>query len=270
MLSTLVIVFREILEVALILGVVMAATRGAPNRNSLVLWGVVAGVLGSLFVAYGASEITDMMEGMGQEILNIAILSLAVLMIGLTVIWVGSHSRKITAELRQVGQQVVTGEKPLYIISIIVATSVLREGTEITLFLYGIIASGASVAEVISGFILGLILGATTGLLIYNGLLSISQKYVFTVTTWLLVLLAAGMAAKVASFLDAAELLTYFSEPIWDSSWLISESSIAGKILGTLVGYMEQPTGMQAIFYISTLLIIFTFLYVPQSKHKAL
>jgi len=90
----------------------------------------------------------------------------------------------------------------------------------------------------------------------YLGLVSIPQRYLFGVTSALIALLAAGMAAQAIAFLEQANILTAFGETVWDTSWLISDSSFLGRGLHTLIGYVDQPTAMQLIVYMATLGII--------------
>jgi high-affinity iron transporter len=152
---------------------------------------------------------------------------------------------------------VVAGSKSLAALGVVVAVAVLREGSEVVLFLYGVAAAqgGASLAMVGGGFI-GLILGALVCLLTYLGLLTIPARYLFGVTSALIALLAAGMAAQAIAFLEQANILTALDETVWDTSWILSDSSILGRALHTLIGYVDQPTVMQLIVYAATLAVI--------------
>jgi high-affinity iron transporter len=69
--------------------------------------------------------------------------------------------------------------------------------------------------------------------------------------------LAAGMAAQAVVFLEQAGLVDVLSATVWDSSWLLSEKSIIGRVLHTLIGYSDQPTALQLLVYLATLLVIF-------------
>jgi hypothetical protein len=95
-------------------------------------------------------------------------------------------------------------------------------------------------------------LGAAT----YSGLAKIPQRFFFSVTGWLLALLAAGMAGQAAAFLNQAGLLPPLADPLWDSSSLISERHAVGQLLHVLIGYNERPTGMQMLFFGLTLATI--------------
>jgi high-affinity iron transporter len=133
------------------------------------------------------------------------------------------------------------------------------------LFLYGIMASGISGAALLTGGLLGLAAGAAFTALTYFGLLAIPSRHIFTVTTWMITLLAAGMAAQAAHFLDAAGIVTAFDNVVWNTSWLLSEGSLIGKLLHTLIGYTEQPTAMQLLVYVAVLLAMAMLMRVARS-----
>src|SRR5215469_9726375 len=146
MLGTAIIVFREVLEAALIVGIVLAASAGAPRRGRWVSSGIAAGVLGACLVAGFAARIAAAVSGIGQELFNATILLLAVGMLGWHNIWMSRHGRELTAAARAVGDAVISGARPLYALAVVVGLAVLREGSETVLFLYGIAAAGAVAA----------------------------------------------------------------------------------------------------------------------------
>jgi len=109
---------------------------------------------------------------------------------------------------------------------------------------------------------LGLGAGAALGLTLYLGILRIPSRHLFTVTNWMILLLAAGMAAQAAGFLVQAGYLPALQQPLWDTSALLSDRSVVGQILHTLVGYNDRPAGMQLLVYLVTLTIIATLMKV--------
>jgi high-affinity iron transporter len=133
---------------------------------------------------------------------------------------------------------------------------VLREGSEVVLFLYGIMASGTSVASLLLGGLLGIAAGAAFTGLTYVGLLAIPTRYIFSVTSWLIALLAAGMAAQSVQFLNNAGFAEVLGRTVWDTSWILSEGSLFGRLLHTLIGYTERPTELQLTVYIGTLFVM--------------
>jgi high-affinity iron transporter len=92
--------------------------------------------------------------------------------------------------------------------------------------------------------------------LTYVGLLAIPSRHIFAVTSVLIALLAAGLAAQAVQFLDAAGALTILDVSLWDTSRWLAEGSLIGKLLHTLVGYTERPTEMQLIVYVATLVVM--------------
>jgi high-affinity iron transporter len=273
MLGALIIVFREVIEAGLIVGIVMAATRGVVGRGRMVSYGVGAGVLGAAVVAVFAGAISQAFEGAGQELFNACVLGVAVVMLMWHNAWMARHGREIAMEMRQIGNAVSEGAKPLTALAIVVGLAVLREGSEVVLFLYGIFASGTSGAALLVGGLLGIAAGVAFTALTYYGLLAIPTRYIFSVTTWLIALLAAGMAAQSVQFLNNAGVIVALDRTVWDTSWLLSEGTILGKLLHTLIGYTERPTEMQLVAYIATLLAMFLLMriarYRPQQRAAA-
>jgi high-affinity iron transporter len=253
-LAALLIVFREVFEAGLVVGIVMAVTAGVAGRTLWIAGGVAAGVLGACVVALFTTGLSDLFGGSGQEVFNAGILGFAVLMLTWHNVWMSRHGRELVAELRAAGEAVAAGSKSLLALAIVVAIAVLREGSEVVLFLYGVAAAqgGASWAMVGGGFI-GLILGSSVCLLTYFGLITIPARYLFGVTSALIALLAAGMAAQAIAFLEQANIVTALDETVWNTSWILSDSSFLGRALHTLVGYVDQPTAMQVIVYAATL-----------------
>jgi high-affinity iron transporter len=257
MLPTAIIVFREVLEAALIVGIVMAASRGAAGRGLWVSGGIAAGVLGACGVALFAEAIAAAAEGIGQELFDAGILFAAVGMLGWHNVWMSRHGRELAAHANRLGHDVRSGARPLWALAFAVALAVLREGSEIVLFLYGIALAGQGGAlAMAAGGAVGLALGVAAGTAIYWGLVSIPMRLLFTVTSWLVLLLAAGLASQGAAFLTQADLLPPLGSNLWDTSFLLSDQSLAGRILHTLIGYTAQPAGIQLVFYAATLLVI--------------
>jgi high-affinity iron transporter len=256
MLGTGLLVFREVLEAALIVSIVCAATRGVPGRGGWVGFGITAGVLGAILVAFFAGTIAAAVSGIGQELFNASVLLAAVFMIAWHAIWMSSHGRELATQMKSVGGAVQSGKRPLSALMIVVAIAVLREGSEVVLFLYGQAASGAGVIEIAFGIALGVVGGVAIGFLLYFGLLGIPMRYFFSATNWLMLLLAAGLASQAAGFLIQADVLPAFGNRVWDSSALLSNGSLMGKTLHTLIGYDAQPAGMQLVFYAITAVAI--------------
>jgi high-affinity iron transporter len=267
--AALIIVFREVFEAGLIIGIVLAVTRTVPQRNAWIGGGVVAGVLAACVVAAFAGALSNLFAGMGQELFNALILIIAVVMLTWHNVWMARHGSELAGELRAAGQAVVDGSKSLLALAVVVAVAVLREGSEVVLFLYGVLAGGDTAWGVALGGLFGLLLGASVCLLTYLGLVRIPTRALFATTTVLIALLAAGMAAQAAAFLEKANWLTAMDNVVWDSGWLLSDGSLLGKALHTLIGYTDQPTAMQLTVYLAILLATFVLMRLFGAPAKA-
>jgi high-affinity iron transporter len=251
-----ILVFREVLEAAMIVSIVAAATRGVAARWRWIGSGLVLGCAGAGIVAAFAGSLANAMSGMGQEWFNAGVLLAATAMIGWHVVWMARHGRALAAEAGRYGEDVTAGRRPMTALMIVVALAVLREGSEVVLFGYGMIAGGSGAGDLVWGGASGLLSGVALGMAMYAGLLRIPMRHFFRATNGLLILLAAGLAAAAAGYLSQADILPTLVDPMWDTSWLLSDDSWLGRTLHALVGYSAQPSGMQVLFYLSVVALL--------------
>ena len=217
--------------------------------------GVVAGVLGACMVALFTGGLSELFGGSGQEVFNAGILGFAVLMLTWHNVWMSRHGRELvgrTAGGRRGGGRRIEiarwrsrswwrsrccAKVPK---SCSFSTASPRR-------------KAARAGEWSAGGFVGLILGSLVCLMTYLGLVTIPARYLFSVTSTLIAFLAAGMAAQAIAFLEQADILTALDQTVWDTSWILSDSSYLGRALHTLIGYVDQPTAMQLIVYAATL-----------------
>jgi high-affinity iron transporter len=269
MLGALVIVFREVIEAGLIIGIVLAASRQIPSNKRWVALGVGGGLAGSAVVAMFAGAISEAFAGAGQEVFNASVLGAAVVMLTWHNVWMARHSSEIVMHMHDVGVAVSAGKRPLAALAMVVGLAVLREGSEVVLFLYGVVASGTTGASVLTGGLLGILAGAAFSALTYFGLLAIPMRHIFAVTSILIALLAAGMAAQAAQFLDSAGVITVLSRQLWDTSGILPQDSLIGRVLHTLIGYTDRPTELQLIVYLATLVVIMALMWMARPAQRA-
>jgi high-affinity iron transporter len=257
MLASLLIVFREVLEAGLVVGIVLAATVGIANRALYIAGGIAAGIAGAALLAVFAGALTNALSGNGQEVFDAAILIVAVVMLGWHNVWMASHGREMAHQFREMGHAIAKGETSLMAMAIVVAVAVLREGSEVVLFLYGIAASAdIGLVAMLLGGALGVLGGAVISWVIYRGLITIPLHRLFGVTSVLISLLAAGMAGRAVAILAGADLLPAWGYQIWDTSWLVDDGSLVGRALQALVGYTAQPIGIQLVAWVATLAVL--------------
>ncbi len=268
-----IIVLREVIEAGLIIGIVLAVTRLVPRRGLYVGGGIAAGLCGAAFVAAATGALSNALKGTGQEVFNASILALAVIMLGWHNVWMARHGREMSEDARKLGRDIAAGTKSLTALTAVIALTVLREGSEVVLFLYGLAVSSREAGiGLVSGGLLGLFAGASLSALTYRGLVLIPPRYLFRATSILICFMAAGMAAQAVAYLEQANIATSLSGAVWNTAWLVSDTGIAGRVLHTLAGYTSKPTGLELIAYFATLSAIFGLmrLTAPARQHPKL
>lgn len=257
MLGSTLIIFRETLEAALLIGILAAASRGLSRRNLWLSIGIATGLAGALVVAGLTGYIADMAEGTGQELFNAAVLGVAVVMLGWHNIWMARHGREMAAQAKSVGLEIQSGRREMSALGALIALAVLREGSETVLFLYGLAMDGRSgTMSMFSGGVLGLFGGIAVGTMLYAGLVRIPVRHFFTVTGALILFLAAGMAAQMAQFLVQGDVIQFLAVPLWDTTSVLPMDSFLGNLLHLFAGYEARPSGIQVLFYTLTLGVI--------------
>ena len=243
MFGTGLIVFRETLEAALFVGILAAATRTVENRTRWLALGAALGVLGSLLMAAAMGQISDWANGLGQDMVNAAILVTALFMLAWHTIWVSTHAQQMTKDARRLGVDAAQGSGALWAVALAVAMTVLREGAETVLFVAGLVsASPQGMGSLMMGAMLGFMLGVGAGWLIYSGLGQVQPRRLFAITNVLILLLAGNLASQLARVLSQADWVSLFGERAWDTSWLMPNDSVPGMVLHGVLGYDASPS----------------------------
>ena len=257
MLSTAIIVFRESFEVAIVVAILMAATRGVAGRGRWIAIGIAAGVVAAAILGFFADRLDQWIAGKGSELVHAAFLALTVLMIAWTVLWIKAHGRAIASDAKRLGAAVHSGEKPLWALAIAVGAASVRDGSELVVFLYGLaLSQELTLANALAGAVVGLGIGAGLGVLMYQGILRVAPKHLFVVVSIFLSFLGAGMASQAASLLISADVLPALVDPVWDLSETLPETSTAGLLLKAIFGYASRPAASQLLAYAAAFLAI--------------
>jgi high-affinity iron transporter len=257
MFASAIIVFREVLEAAILIGILAAATRTVPGRTRWLVGGIVSGLAAAALVAALTERIASAVSGIGQEIFNAIVLAIAVVMLAWHNLWMSTHGASLAASARSVGDQIRAGRRACSVLLVVVGLAVLREGAETVLFLFGITTSSETgAAGMLGGGFVGLVTGVLVGYVLYAGLLRIPLHQMFRATGILVLLIAAGMASQATRFLIQADLLPSLAAPLWDTSSVVSQSSVTGILLHGFIGYDARPAGMQIVVYLLVLTTI--------------
>jgi high-affinity iron transporter len=233
MFTTGLIVFRESLEAALFIGIVAAATQGLPGRARWLSAGVAVGLLAALALAWLAPVLGEAMSGLGQDAMNVMVLSAALLMLLWHCIWSARHARAAAGEARTLGASVSGGQQAPWALFVAVSLCVLREGAETVLFVSGSLTGAAPLegSSLLLSAATGLGLGVSFGVALHAGLTRLPTRQVFMVTQAFIAVLAGSMASQLARALSQAGWLEAGGGALWDSSAWVAPGSALGTLL---------------------------------------
>lgn len=259
MLKIAIIIFREFLEVSILLGIIFAATKNIRNRLFYITSGVMIGIVCSAILTFWARSLQHTFHENGDEIFDVAVMILTIILIGFSSLWMSNANRKIRSNVDNVICDLEQNIFSKIMLTLLIASTIFREGAEIVLYMITFVQAHKSDPGVnyILGFAIGAAGGTIAGIAIYYGLIKVATRYIFKICFTLLVFIAAGLAVQAAGILSSTGLVTSYHTVVWDSSWLISDYSIMGQFLKIMIGYKAKPSGLQIIAYLATLATLF-------------
>ena len=238
LIDSVVIVLREVLEAALLISVLLAATRRPATPGPGLGLAAALGICGAWLFGAAMRPISSWFDGVGFEVVN-SLLQLAIYIAILAVIGLlGAGGRRARATL------------PWAMVAA-VSLAIVREGAEILLYFSGFLHQIGATADVLAGAVLGLGVGFSTGALFYYLLIALPPARALRVAVGLLVLVGAGMCAQAVKLLIQADWLPA-QQPLWDTSDWLPEQSPAGQLLYALIGYEATPSPLQVILYLAS------------------
>ncbi len=261
--ATFVITLREAFEAALILGIVYGYLEKIKARDAYryVTWGGALGVVLSIGMGVAVTYLSGPLLDAGPEIITVGVIFAAVGLLTWHAWWMQQHARFMKGQMQHRIDE-ARARNRLWMVGLIAFTGVFREGAETVLFLWGIMAQAGAEAGwggVIGG-VAGVACSAGLGWAIFHGGKHVSLARFFSVTTAFIMLLAAGLFSTGVGRLQGLGFLPT-SEPLWNTSWLLSDRSIAGGFLSGLIGYRSQPTLLEVIAYIAYLVVTAVLLF---------
>jgi high-affinity iron transporter len=263
MIKLAIVVFRECMEVAFLLGVILAVTRPVKDSRKYIILGSVCGVFVASLFAFFAKFVTESLGGLGDEAFDSCVIIFTAALISWTVVWMQGFTKKIRKNLGKLSDKIKAGITSQIMLVVVVAATIFRECVEIILFVYSITSTGdINNNEYVAGIGIGAIGGVVVGTALYLGLMRYAGKYIFKISTILLTFIAAGLSAEAAGIMTSSGMIEILSDQLWDSSWLVDNESVIGKILSIAIGYDSKPNGMQIIFYLSTLILTFSMMKI--------
>ena len=248
------IVWRESVEALLVVGILYAWLKqgAAQTRRGLpYLWGgVMAGVLLAVLLGGTLLLFTEILSGDAQDYFQIAMMLIAAILIVQMVLWMRAHSRTLKHNMQSVAQK-SSETANWWGVFVLAMLAVAREGSETVIFLYGSIAGqpGSALPEISLAIVSGFGLAVLSFYLLQLGGRFFSWRYFFKVTEIMLLFLAAGMLMSAAERLMSLNYLPPVIDIIWNSHWLIDDSTTLGRTVASLTGYRAQPSLMGAAIY---------------------
>lgn len=253
MIQTLLITWRETLEAALIVGILLTYLgRSAQRAGVRWVWlGAGAAVAAAMACAAASHGAIAMLDPDTQEVLQAAILFLAVGVLSWMIVWMNRHARAIRGDLHEKADRALAGGR-LVGLATIAFVAVFREGVETVLFLWGVVLErgGHGVMPLLAAGVAGALLAVATAWLFFRGFSFLSLPTFFRVTGVLLVFVAAGLLASAVNKLIALDYLPPIVPQVWNTSWLVRDGSAVGAILGALMGYRSRPSLLEVLVFV--------------------
>ena len=245
LLTSVIIVLREVLEAALLVSILLALSSVLGISRRWVGWSLGAGMAGACIYSLGVAAISDWFDGVGQEVTSATLQFLVYLLLLLFTLLL----------LRASGARRLPEKLIMLIMAATVSLAITREGFEVLVYIYGFSNDLPRFATILMGSAIGAAIGISIGALIYYFVCSLSYRQSLVLGTGLLALVAAGMLSQAVLLLIQADWLPS-QLPIWDSSGWLSEESVTGQLMYALIGYEATPTALQASFYFGGLLLL--------------
>ena len=255
MIAALLIAFREGLEAALIVGIVLSYLKKMGYRQrAAVWWGVVSAVVVSVVAGVALQALGVAFEGRGEQLFEGIAMLLAASVLTWMIFWMQRQGRSIRAELEADVRQAVTGDSRWALFAL-AFVAVVREGIETALFLTAAAFSAAPAQTMIGGG-LGLAAAVIVGWLLFAVSVRLDVRAFFRVTSVLLILFAAGLVAHGVHELQEAGVLPVIVEHVWDVNSIVDENSTMGSILKALFGYNGNPSLLEVVAYGAYFIVI--------------
>lgn len=248
LLNSVIIILREFLEAAILMSVMLSLSHHFKISLGWLKYSLVLGIMGAILYAYNIASISNWFEGVGQEVLNASLQYFIYFLLAGFCIWFIHKPTLTPLSIRMASWLMATS----------ISLSIIREFSEIFIYLHVFPADSPQFTGVMIGAFLGASIGLSVGIIFYHLLNFLSDKWSFRTIIVVLSFIAVGMLSQATQLLIQADWLPS-QQPLWDSSALISERSIVGQLLYAIFGYEATPSLIQVSFYFAGLFIILFF-----------
>ena len=260
----LLIMLREGIEAALVVGIIAGYLRrtGRSAWMGAVWVGVMLAAALSLFVGAALQFAGAEFPQRQQELLEGVIGLLAVGILTSMVFWMRRVARSVKQELHASIDAALSGthKNQAYALISMVFLAVAREGLETVFFLLAVFQQSPSPLAPL-GALIGLIMAIAVGWGIYAGSIRLNLGRFFSITSLLLLVIAAGILAGAVRSLHEAGLWNGMQAVVFDWSERLPDDGPIGSVLAGFFGYQDTPTistlGAWALYLVVALTLFF-------------
>ena len=277
MIAEFIITFRETLEAALIVGIILSYLYKTKQTkyNNIVYIGIVFGVVMSIIGALLFVNLAGGFEGRTEEIFEGITMLIGAVLLTTMILWM-MKQKHIAKELEQkVGLKIDSAQR--FGLFFLVFISILREGIETVIFLGA--TSFVSTNNILFGSLVGIVAAIFLGSLVFVGSMKVNIKMFFNITSILLILFAAGLVAHGVHELQEASIIPALIEHVWDINPpvnsdgtypLLHEKGSIGSLLKGLFGYNGDPSLIEILSYLIYIIIVIFLWRNIEKVHKVI
>ena len=269
------ITFRETIEAALIIGILLTYVIKINKRKlRRDIWlGTISGIVLSIVVGVIFHFVLGNFEQYEEIIEGFSMIFAAVLLTWM-IIWMTETGRDMRNNLESKIEYSIRNQQRLGLI-FLAFISVLREGIETVIFLAGVEAVEESQTTVLWSGLVGIAVALMISVFLFFSGKKINLRLFFGITSILLILFASGMLAH--GFHELQEIgwfgqeSAFMQQQVWDTSFILNDKTTElGKFLRTMFGYQDKPTWLEFFVYIAYYIILALLFAIIRKRKKIL
>jgi len=252
LLNSVIIILREVLEVSLLASLLLSITQHINLSIRWILPSLLIGTIGALIYGMNIATISELNDYTGQELVN-GICQILIFFSLLMVIFL-------------INQRAL--ESNLYITSLMatcISLAILREGSEIYIYLSGFISDQEHLKSITDGALIGASIGISISAIVYYATIYRKNKQTFLACQILIDVIGSGILSQVVPIFMQIDLLPA-QKAIWDTSFLLPEDSLVGQLIYAIAGYEASPTLLQVSINVLSLCLLLVLIMLPQYK----